>query len=409
MHQQARAVIIGSGIAGSSIAYHLAQLGWQDLVILEQGEPFSGTTSHAPGLVGQLRTSSSLTRLLMESVDLYRSLRVEGEPGFFEVGSLRLASSKQRLAEITRQAAFAKQVDLEAELIGPAETHRLFPQMDIAGVEGALYLPTDGSARAPILAEALNKAARDRGVTVYPQTRVTGIEVVNGRIQKVHTNQGNISTEIVVAAAGIWSPRIGRMAGVEIPLLPMQHQVIWTETIPELDPENPVPNMRDPDNLVYFRQDGQGFAMGGYEHDPRPFAVDSIPDNDNPTKQTFDSVHFKSLMDGACKRVPLMRNAAIERTLNGLESFTPDGEFIMGEAAEVKGFWTACGFCAHGVSGAGGVGKMLAEWIVVGKPGLDLSKMDVRRFAGKAPTAEKLLTEVTHIYSTYYGLAPQSH
>lgn len=406
MQESARVVIIGSGIAGSSIAYHLTELGWRDIVILEQGEPFSGTTSHAPGLVGQLRSSRSLTKMLMASVELYRSLQMDGEPGYLEVGSLRLASSPERFAEITRQAAFAKQMGLDAELLGPKDAHRLFPQMDIAGVEGALYLPTDGSARAPILAASLSCKAKDGGAVLYPRARVTGIETANCRVRAVDSDQGRILTEIVVAATGIWTPRIGRMVGVNIPLQPMQHQVIWTEPIEALDAERPVANMRDPDNLVYFRQDGQGFAMGGYEHNPRSFSVDAIPENDNPTKHTFDAAHFASLMEGACRRVPLMRSAPIERTLNGIESFTSDGEFILGEAAEVNGFWTACGFCAHGVSGSGGVGKMMAEWIVSGKPSLDLSDMDINRFAANTPPPHKLLRDVTEIYSKYYALAP---
>src|SRR6266700_6443212 len=264
MQDQARVVIIGSGIAGSSIAYHLTKLGWRDIVVLEKGPLISGTTSHAPGLVGQLRSSVSLTMMLMYSVSLYRQLHVESRPGFDEVGSLRVASSKERLAELKRQAGFARGVGLEAELISPQEAGDLFPLMSLEGVEGALYLPSDGSARATILAEALANEARERGASFYPHTRVRGIEVVNGRVQSVETSNGRIRTEIVVAATGIWSPRIGRMAGVSIPLTPMQHQWVMTEALPTLDETRVVPNLRDPDKLVYFRQDGPGLVIGGY-------------------------------------------------------------------------------------------------------------------------------------------------
>src|SRR5256886_8766897 len=219
MQDQARAVIIGSGIAGSSIAYHLSESGWRDIVVLEQGPLFAGTTSHAPGLVGQLRSSVSLTKMLMYSVELYRQLQVDGKPGYFEVGSLRLASSKERLEELKRQAGFARGVGLVAELISASEARRMFPMMSIEGVEGALYLPTDGSARASILAEALANAAQQAGVvTFYPHTRVSGIECSTGKVQAVHTARDRIGTEIVVVATGVWSPRLGRMAGVSIPV-----------------------------------------------------------------------------------------------------------------------------------------------------------------------------------------------
>jgi 4-methylaminobutanoate oxidase (formaldehyde-forming) len=403
MQTQARAVIVGSGICGSSIAYHLAQRGWKEIVLLEQGPLISGTTSHAPGLVGQLRTSPSLVRLLQDSVALYRTLHVDGQPGFFEVGSLRLASSTARLGELRRQHAHARTVGLETALLTAAEAQALFPLMETTGVEGALYLPTDGSAKAPVLAEALRRAAQADGVVVHDRTRVTGIRIDNGRVQAVETDRGTIQTECVVAATGIWSPRLAALAGVSIPLLPMQHQVIWTEPLPELSAEKPMANLRDPDHLVYYRQDGQSLVMGGYELDPRPFAVDSIPDNDNPTVQAFDADHFASLMAGGEARVPRLKNAPLTKRLNGIESFTPDGEFLLGEAPETGGFWTACGFCAHGVSGSGGVGKAMAAWIDTGDPGLDLSSMDIRRFGGQPMPAQALTAGVLTIYRDYYA------
>src|SRR5215475_5569331 len=222
MRDEARVVIIGSGIAGSSGAYHLTQRGWCDIVVLEQGSLIGGTTSHAPGLVGQLRSSISLTKMLVYSVELYKTLEVDGNPGYFEVGSLRLASSKERLEELKRQVGFSKSAGLASELIGPSEAQQMFPLMSLKGVEGALWLPTDGSAKAPILAQALANKAREQGATFYEYTGVTGIDVVDGRVQAVQTTQGAIRTEMVVTAAGIWSPRIGRMVGVSIPLIPMQ-------------------------------------------------------------------------------------------------------------------------------------------------------------------------------------------
>ncbi len=250
MHNQARAIIIGSGIAGSSMAYHLTERGWRDIVVLDQGPLITGTTSHAPGLVGQLRSSVSLTKMLMYSVALYKELQVDGTPGYIQVGSLRLASSPERLEELKRQAGFARSVGLAAELISAREAQQMFPLMSIDGVEGALYLPTDGTARAPILAQALANAARQHGATFYANTRVTSIEVRNGRVQAVHTSQGRIQSEIIVAAAGIWSPRIGQMVGLSIPLMPMQHQYAITAPLPELAEGNSMPNLRDPDKLL---------------------------------------------------------------------------------------------------------------------------------------------------------------
>jgi glycine cleavage system aminomethyltransferase T/glycine/D-amino acid oxidase-like deaminating enzyme len=405
MHDHARAVIIGSGIAGSSIAYHLTERGWREVVVLEQGPLISGTTSHAPGLVGQLRSSISLTKMLVYSIELYKQLSVDGKPGYFGVGSLRLASSKERMEELKRQVGFSKSVGLPAELISAAEARAMFPMMSLEGVEGALYLPTDGSAHAPVLAQAMANAAQERGATFYPYTRVTGIDIRNGRVQAVNTDRGRVQTEVVVVAAGIWSPRIGRMVGISIPLIPMQHQYAVTGLLPQLAGDVSIPNLRDPDKLVYFRQDGEQLVLGGYERDPLPFDVDAIPDSSTATVLSFDPSRFTSLLDGCIERVPSLRNAELVKRVNGLESFTPDGEFILGESPEVRGFWTACGFCAHGVSGAGGVGKVIAEWIVNGEPSLDLWHMDIRRFGAYTASRRYISTRVNEVYSTYYDIS----
>ena len=405
MHDQARVVIIGSGIAGSSIAYHLTERGWRDIVVLEQGPLINGTTSHAPGLVGQLRSSISLTKMLVYSIELYKRLQVDGNPGYLGVGSIRLASSKERMEELKRQVGFSKSAGLEAELISANEAKRMFSMMSPEGVEGALFLPTDGTAKAPIIAKALADRAQQGGATFYAHTRVTGIEVVNGRVQAIDTSLGSIRTEIVVVAAGIWSPRIGRMAGISIPLIPMQHQYAVTGPLDELSTGISIPNLRDPDNLVYFRQDGECMVLGGYERDPAAFNVDAIPDNANPTVLSFDPPRFESLMRGSVKRVPSLWNVELVKRVNGLESFTPDGEFILGESPDVKGFWAACGFCAHGISGAGGVGKVIAEWIVDGEPSLDLWHMDIRRFGAYTASRRYIATRVNEIYSTYYDIS----
>lgn len=400
---EARVVIVGGGIAGASIAFHLAKFGWRDIVVLEQGELVSGTTSHAPGLVGQLRSSASLTQLLIDSVALYRTLRVNGEAGYFPVGSLRVASSKERFAEIQRQAEFARQVGLEAHLLGPAETAQKFPLMSLDGVEGALFVPSDGSATATILARALIEEAQRLGVSFHANVRVRAMEVANGRIRAVETSDGRIETETLVVAAGIWSPLIGRMAGVSLPLTPMQHQFVVTSPIPELAGRT-FANLRDPDKLIYLRQRDDTLVIGGYERNPRLFSVDAIPDRTDPTVQTFDSSHFAQLQRAAAERVPCLATTALAKCVNGLESFTPDGEFLLGPSREVAGFWAACGFCAHGVSGAGGVGKALAEWIVEGQPSVDLSATALDRFGPQAANPRFIEQGACRVYFTYYDL-----
>ncbi len=278
MNDRAEIVVVGAGIAGSSIAMHLARLGRRDVMVLEQGELVSGTTSHAPGLVGQLRASASLTRLLTDSVALYRTLRHEGAAGYQEIGSLRLASSKARMDELRRQHAFAQDCGLATELLCPREAANHFPLMSTDGVEGALFMPTDGSADAVVLAHAMIDEARAAGVGLHPHTRVEAIETAGGAVRAVRTDKGRIETETLVIACGVWSPRVARLAGVALPLLPMQHQYVAVGPIAELSGRT-VANLRDPDLLIYMRQRGEDLVIGGYEHDPRPFPVrqDSKP------------------------------------------------------------------------------------------------------------------------------------
>jgi glycine cleavage system aminomethyltransferase T/glycine/D-amino acid oxidase-like deaminating enzyme len=378
-------------------------LGWTDVAVIEAGELAGGTTSHAPGLVGQLRSSVSLTRMLMYSVQLYRTLEIEGEPGFSEVGSLRLASSPERLEELERQVGFAQSVGLEAHLLGPGEAKTLFPLMDTTAVEGALYLPHDGSATATVLTRAMIRRARELGVAFFPHTRMSEIELEHGRVLAIRCSAGRIETENVIVAAGIWSPLLGRMAGVSLPLIPMQHQYARSAPLPALAGRR-LPNLRDPDRLVYVRQDGKSFVLGGYERNPERYASDAIPEGPNATIRPFDPPRFTPLHEALLQRIPALRSLALQDSVNGLESFTPDGEFLLGPSTEVKGFWAACGFCAHGVSGAGGVGKMMAEWIVEGEPSLDLWHMDLRR-AAHATGARYIRQRVGEIYSTYYDIS----
>jgi glycine cleavage system aminomethyltransferase T/glycine/D-amino acid oxidase-like deaminating enzyme len=409
MADHARAVIIGGGVGGTSIAYHLAERAWTDVVLVERAELTSGSTFHSAGLVGQLRGSVTLTRMMMYGAELYRRLRDETgvDPSWHEVGSLRLASSKARFEELQRQAGWAKTFGLPLELIPAREAHERFPLMATDGVLGAVWLPTDGWLDPSGLAMALAAGARKRGVTVRTHTRVVGIGVERGRVTgvEVETRGGERETivaDVVVNAGGMFAPGIGRLAGVTIPIVPMAHQYLFTEAIEGVHPG--LPQLRDPDNLVYFREEVGGLCVGGYERNPAPWSVDGVPADFNGRLLQPDPDRLEEVLEGAVRRVPAIADAGVSRIINGPEGFTPDNEFILGES-EVRGFFVAAGFCAHGIAGAGGIGRQVASWIVDGEPELDLWHMDIRRFGGQHwRSREWTLARTTEVYATYYDI-----
>jgi glycine/D-amino acid oxidase-like deaminating enzyme len=349
-------------VGGCSILYWLTRLGWDDVVLVERADLTSGSTFHSAGLVGQLRGSLSLTRMMMSSVDLYRTLgdEVGLETGWHEVGSLRLASSQERMEELRRQAGWAKTFGLPLELVSAAEAQRLFPPMSTDGVLGAAYLSTDGYIDPSQLTFALAEGARRGGAEISTNTRVTAIGVENGRVTGVETDRGSVETGIVVNAGGMFAAELGRLAGVVVPVIPMAHEYLVTK--PSGIPRD-IATMRDPSLLVYFRGESGGLVMGGYERSPAPWGLDGIPADFNGRLLAEDWPRFEELMENALVRVPELESAEVVRLVNGPEAFTPDGEFILGPSA-VRGFWVAAGFCAHGLAGAGGMGKLVAEWIV---------------------------------------------
>ena len=407
MADHARAVIIGGGVGGTSIAYHLAERGWTDIVLVDRAELTSGSTFHSAGLVGQLRSSVTLTRMMMYGVDLYRRLAAEtgSDPSWHEVGSLRLASSPERLEELRRQAGWAKTFGLPLELIGADEAQERFPLMSTDGVLGAVFLPTDGWLDPSGLALALAAGARAGGVQVRTQTRVVAIGTSGGRVTGVTVEhdgeRSEILADVVVNAGGMFAPEIGQLAGVTIPIIPMAHEYVFTEPIEGVHAG--LPQLRDPDNLVYFREEVGGLCMGGYERHPAPWALDGIPADFNGKLLAPDWPRFAEIMDGAVRRVPAIGDAGINRMINGPEAFTPDNEFILGES-EVRGFFVAAGFCAHGIAGAGGIGRQMASWIVDGEPELDLWKMDIRRFGAQYRSQAYTLARTTEVYATYYDI-----
>ncbi len=407
MKSSARVVVIGGGVGGCAIAYWLTKLGWDDVVLVERADLTSGSTFHSAGLVGQLRGSLSLTRMMMSSVELYRTLgdEVGLETGWHEVGSLRLASSAERMEELTRQAGWAKTFGLPLELISADEAQRLFPPMTTDGVLGAAYLPSDGYIDPSQLTFALAEGARRGGAEINTNTRATAIDVLRGRVRGVETDRGSIQTEVVVNAGGMFAAEIGRLAGVTVPVIPFAHEYLVTEPagLP-LD----LPTMRDPSLLVYFRGESGGLIMGGYERRPAAWGLDGIPADFNGRLLEEDWDRFEELMENAIVRVPTLADAGVVRLVNGPEAFTPDGEFILGPT-EVRGFWTAAGFCAHGLAGAGGMGRLVAEWIAEGIPGLDIWEMDSRRFGRHYASREYTLARSYEVYATYYDVKYPGH
>jgi glycine cleavage system T protein len=407
----ARCVVIGGGVGGTSIAYHLARLGWHDVVLLDRNQLTSGSTFHSAGLVGQLRGSVSLTKMMMYSVELYRRLREESEfdPGWTECGSLRLASSEARMEELRRQAGWAKTFGLPMELVSADEAAEMFPLISTEGVLGAAWLPTDGYLDPSQLTHALADGARQGGCDVFTNTRVVGIEVDHGRVRGVRTERGDIEAEIVVNAGGMFAAEIGRMAGVRVPVVPMAHEYLVTQPFRDREGGN-LPTLRDPDLLIYYREEGGGLVMGGYERHCAPWSLtddgvgyDAIPPDFNGRLLEEEWDRFEEIVENSKRRVPAMEDVKITRLINGPEAFTPDGEFCLGES-EVRGYFVAAGFCAHGLAGAGGIGKVVAEWIADGEPSLDLWHMDIRRFGAQYRSPGYTLKRAKEVYETYYDI-----
>jgi 4-methylaminobutanoate oxidase (formaldehyde-forming) len=407
MIDRARVVVIGGGIGGCSILYWLARLGWSDVALVERAELTSGSTFHSAGLVGQLRNSLSLTQMMMNSVDLYRTLGEEVglETGWREVGSLRLASSKEHMEELERQAAWAETFGLPLHLISADEAQSMFPPMSTHGVLGAALLPSDGYVDPSQLTLALARGARQRGATILTNTRVTGVRVEDNRVRAVETDKGSIECEYVVNAGGIYAHEIGLLAGVHVPLVAMAHQYAITKPT---GLSRDMPTLRDPARLVYFRAESGGLVVGGYERNPSVWGLGGIASDFNSRLLEPDWDRFAPLFEAAISRVPELADAEIVTLINGPEAFTPDGEFILGESA-VAGFWVAAGFCAHGIAGSGGMGKLMAEWIIDGQPSLDAWALDSRRFGPQYRSRDYTLIRTEEIYATYYDVKYPGH
>ena len=377
----AEIVVIGGGIIGCSTAYHLAKNHRAEVLLLERGKLTCGSTFHAAGLVGQLRSSASITQLLKYSVELYDTLEQETElaTGWKQNGGLRLANNHERWTEIKRQATTAHSFGLEMHLLTPREARDIWPLMETSDLVGAALLPTDGQANPSDITQSLAKGARLHGARIVEDVTVEGIDVKDGRVSAVRTTSGTIACEKVVNCGGLWAPEIGRLCGVTVPLQAMQHQYMVSEPIPGVEPS--LPTLRDPDRLIYFKEEVGGLVMGGYEPNPMPWDVERIPEGFAFSLLDANWDQFEQLMAQALARVPALETAGVKTLTNGPESFTPDGNFILGEAPELRNFFVGAGFNAFGIASGGGAGKALADWVVNGEQPMDLWSVDIRRFS----------------------------
>ncbi len=400
----ARAIVIGGGIIGCSTAYHLGKL-MDEVVLLERKKLTSGTTFHAAGLVGQLRTSANITQLLGYSVDLYRKLQDETglQTGWKMNGGLRLACNADRWTEVKRQATTAASFGLDMHLLSPREAQDLWPLMDISDLVGAAYLPTDGQANPSDITQSLAKGARMAGVQIFEDTPVIRILTDLGRVIGVETEFGTIQCDKVILCAGQWTRALAATVGVNVPLVSVEHQYMITEKIDGVTPN--LPTLRDPDRRTYWKEEVGGLVWGGYEPNPKPWAVQGIPEGFHFDLLTSDFDHYSQFMEDAIARVPVLATAGVKQLLNGPESFTPDGNFILGEAPELAGLFIGAGFNAFGIASGGGAGMALAEWAATGSAPYDLWPVDIRRFGRAHQSTTWVRARTLEAYGKHYTIA----
>ena len=403
VRQNADVVIIGGGAIGCSIAYHLSRYSKKSVLLVEKAQLTHGSTWHAAGLVGQLRSKRNLTRLMQNSVALYRTL--ERETGqaidWHEVGSVRLASSAERWSEMKRAATTARGFGFEMELISPKEAQVKFPYITLDGVAGAAWVPSDGYVDPSSLAQALAKGARSAGVKILQATRVTGFESKDRRITQVLTDKGAIDCEIVVIAAGIWSRAVGALMDVRIPAAALEHQYMVTEPMKERNPK--LPTLRDPDRNFYLKPEVGGFAVGGWEMGTPSFHANGVPFEFAQELLPPNMDRFEEIALATAERIPKFGELGLKQLINGAIPVSPDGEPIMGQAIERDNVFVACGFTS-GIAAAGGAGRAMAEWIVQGYPEMDLWPFDLRRFGDFHSGTRALHERAVHAYGSYYHL-----
>jgi heterotetrameric sarcosine oxidase gamma subunit len=384
---QARVVIIGGGIVGCSTAYHLARLGWSDVVLLERRQLTCGTTWHAAGLVGQLRATYNMTRLAQYSAELFRGLEAEtgSATGFRQTGSLAVASDSERFEELKRGVSMAHSFGLAAEVLTPDEAGARWKLLNTEDLVGGIFLPTDGKTNPVDTAQALAKGARMHGARIFENVAVTDISHKGGKVTGVETSQGAIAAEYVVLCGGMWSRNLGRLAGVNVPLHAAEHFYVVSEPIAGLPPD--LPTLRDPSGTIYAKEDAGKLLVGCFEAVAKPWGMDGIPESFCFDQLPADLEHIEPMLTHAVHRIPVLGETGLQLFFNGPESFTPDDRYLLGEAPELKNFYLATGFNSVGIQSSGGAGKVLAEWIAQSHPPMDLWDVDIRRlmpFQGNA-------------------------
>ena len=400
---KARAVIIGGGVIGCSIAYHLGKLGWKDVVLLERKQLTCGTTWHAAGLIAQLRATQNMTRLAKYSQELYFGLEAETgvATGFKRNGSITVALTDERMEELRRSAAMARAFGVEIDEITPSDIAGRYPGLATADVVGGVWLPKDGQADPVNITQALAKGARNFGASILQGVKVTAIQQANGRVTGVETDHGPIEADYVVNAGGMWGREIGAMANVAVPLHACEHFYIVTEAMPDLEANLPV--LRVPDECAYYKEDAGKILLGAFEPNSKPWGMNGIPEDFEFDSLPEDFDHFEPILERAVERFPLLASAGIQTFFNGPESFTPDDRYILGEAPELDNFYVAAGFNSIGIQSAGGAGMVLADWMDRGRQPIDLWDVDIRRMQPFQANRSYLQTRVSETLGLLYA------
>ena len=400
----AQTVIVGGGIVGCSTAYHLALMGRTDVLLLEQGKLTSGTTWHAAGLVGQMRPNRNMTQMSKYGIDLYAALEAQTglATGWKQCGSVNVARTPERMQVLKKQAAMANSFGVECHLITPAQAGERVPVMRTDDLQGAIWLPGDGKVNPADLCMSLAKGARQRGVQIVEGIEVTGVIIERGRAVGIRTTQGEVRCEVVVNCAGQWARQFGYLAGVNVPLFSAEHFYIVSGKIDGVLPDMPV--MRDPDGFIYYKEEVGGLVMGGFEPQAKPWKMDPIPSTFQFELLDEDWDQFEPLMRNALHRTPCLETAEIKMLLNGPESFTPDGNFILGEAPELQNYFVCAGFNSAGIANSGGAGRLMAEWIIGGEPSTDLWDVDIRRFGAFTSNRRALSQRTGETLGLHYAM-----
>ena len=405
---QARVIIVGGGIAGCSTAYHLSRLGITDVLLLEQGKLTCGTTWHAAGLVGQMRPNRNMTRMSKYGIELYSTLEAETglSTGWKQCGSVNVARTPERFALLKKQVALARSFGVGVELITPHEVGARVPVLRTDDLQGGIWIPGDGKANPADLCMSLAKGARNRGVKVVEDTEVTGVIIERGasgeRIAGVRTAAGEVRCEVLVNCAGQWARQFGALAGVNVPLYSAEHFYIVTDRIDGVLPTMPV--VRDPDGFIYYKEEVGGLVMGGFEPKAKPWKVDPIPSTFQFQLLGEDWDQFEVLMNNAIHRTPCLETAQVKMLLNGPESFTPDGNFIVGEAPGLRNYFVCAGFNSAGIANSGGAGQLIAQWIDGGEAPSDLWDVDVRRFGPFSANRRALAERTVETLGLHYAM-----